>query len=1079
MTSSQNEKLSKYLNIYLSEKNNTDEFEIVFGKNKKNPITKIKFDNVIKKLKSLGYYCNNKDYHLNISTEYIDKNTREKKQSNIRTKIKEISNIQNYCTTNSLNLEDSTKSHYIVFEQKNTKKIGPDYLSAIDYKDFEFRINYKNESILPKTNPLISALLNTWTDSKKTFRLIKRFTFVKEGYPLQFDLSVVKSSKKTYNSLIAEYNIESSNVFKNPESYEVEIECKNQECFQKGKDELMHIIKNGIKLILSGLQFTNYPVSYKEQNIVLTEYIKLIYGTPPKRKIVTTDFLGPSSISLELINTIPISDNLKVPNIRQPYTVTEKADGVRNLLYITNSGKIYLINMNLEIIFTGCVSQNEKVYNTILDGELVERDRKDRFINYFLCFDIYILNNKNIMHFPFVFMEGLKYPPKMSQELFRYNEMDKVIKNLKIISITGKNEPPLKIKSKRFYRNTAENIFSQCNVILSKEEEFIYETDGLIFTPINTGVGSDIIGEKLDTTSRLKKTWQRSFKWKPPEFNTVDFLITTKKNDAGTDVVFNEFNKGQNLQKQNQILNFKTILLRVGYNERNPKHGFLNPFEDVIQDKNPKDDSSINTYRPVPFQPTNPTPQFPIYKCNIYLNSENKMLIEDGTEVFEDKTVVEFKFDGSKDRYSQWIPIRVRNDKTSDYRKNNKSFGNDYRTANSVWKSIHNPVTELMIRTGQGIPDTIDDDNVYYKKNNNKTITRSLRDFHNLVKRQLILGVSRKGDKLIDMSVGKAGDFPKWRNAELDFVFGIDYSKDNIENRLDGACARYLKERLRWYNLPKVLYLNGDSSKNIKNGDSYFDTKSKQISRAIFGEGPKDQMILGKGVYNQYGKGSTGFDVVSNQFSIHYFFKDISTINNFLRNVSDCCAVNGYFIGTCYDGKKVFNKLEEIEEDDSISLTQDELKMWEIQKKYKKIVFNDDETSLGYEISVYQETINKYFSEYLVNFDYLTRLLENYGFRKLNNKELEDLNFSSSVGSFSLLFEKLNQDLKSHKIKKDNHVISTLKMNENEKQISFLNNFFIYKKIRNVPTQSVFNSLVKNKKKSKYKKLKQKIKLVN
>ena len=29
----------------------------------------------------------------------------------------------------------------------------------------------------------------------------------------------------------------------------------------------------------------------------------------------------------------------------------------------------------------------------------------------------------------------------------------------------------------------------------------------------------------------------------------------------------------------------------------------------------------------------------------------------------------------------------------------------------------------------------------------------------------------------------------------LRFVFGIDISRDNIENRLDGACARYLNYR--------------------------------------------------------------------------------------------------------------------------------------------------------------------------------------------------------------------------------------------------------------------------------------------
>ena len=45
--------------------------------------------------------------------------------------------------------------------------------------------------------------------------------------------------------------------------------------------------------------------------------------------------------------------------------------------------------------------------------------------------------------------------------------------------------------------------------------------------------------------------------------------------------------------------------------------------------------------------------------------------------------------------------------------------------------------------------------------------------------------ISGDGGTLIDMSVGKCGDFPKWIAAKLSFVFGIDISRDNIENRLD------------------------------------------------------------------------------------------------------------------------------------------------------------------------------------------------------------------------------------------------------------------------------------------------------
>ena len=63
--------------------------------------------------------------------------------------------------------------------------------------------------------------------------------------------------------------------------------------------------------------------------------------------------------------------------------------------------------------------------------------------------------------------------------------------------------------------------------IIKGELELLEKIDGLIFTPANSGVGSDVVGKE----GKLKnETWKDSFKWKPPEFNTIDFLITTKKN---------------------------------------------------------------------------------------------------------------------------------------------------------------------------------------------------------------------------------------------------------------------------------------------------------------------------------------------------------------------------------------------------------------------------------------------------------------------------------------------------------------------------------------------------------------------
>ena len=87
----------------------------------------------------------------------------------------------------------------------------------------------------------------------------------------------------------------------------------------------------------------------------------------------------------------------------------------------------------------------------------------------------------------------------------------------------------MKIKMKTFYSNIDGNIFSQCRKILDGEKEgvlFDYETDGLIFTPCDKSVGSSKIGH---ITESKKTRWDYSLKWKPPKFNTIDFLVKTKK----------------------------------------------------------------------------------------------------------------------------------------------------------------------------------------------------------------------------------------------------------------------------------------------------------------------------------------------------------------------------------------------------------------------------------------------------------------------------------------------------------------------------------------------------------------------
>jgi hypothetical protein len=353
-----------------------------------------------------------------------------------------------------------------------------------------------------------------------------------------------------------------------------------------------------------------------------------------------------------------------------------------------------------------------------------------------------------------------------------------------------------------------------------------------------------------------------------------------------------------------------------------------------------------------------------------------------------------------------------------------------------------------MIQTGEGIPDELADDNIYYNKLSSSTKTVALRDFHNLyVKKMLITSVSKPGETLIDYAVGKAGDLPKWISAKLGFVFGIDLNKDCLENKKDGACARYLNFRKSFKKMPSALFVNGNSGHNIKSGEAMLNDKAKQITHAVFGEGSKDEKKLGAGVFAQFGKAADGFDISSCQFAMHYFFENETTLQKFMINLAECTKLNGYFIGTCYDGNLLFQKLMNKE---CINMYDtNDTKICEIKKNYDNEVFEPNISSLGYEIYVYQESIGRMYVEYLVNFAYLNRVMENYGFRLLTMEEAQAIGLPNSSGSFSDLYNSMIEEIKIDKYKQNDYG-DAVKMSAYEKTISFLNKYVVYKKISKI-----------------------------
>ena len=1053
----------------------TSEIELRFGGNRDyKPFSKIDYDNVAQALYNHGFVPENPNgfHSLRIFHWFIDNNGITKR-SNIRAELVGLDLIQEYCKTNSLDKilsMPSTTYDKLKFTQKTTPQMNDQFIKPADFKEFNTRIAYQLEQSYGTKSGVIRGMIDKWGDFKKTFRLLNRVRFVHKDLPLFADLSIVKSSKTTNKgkTMMSSFNIQESNVFNNLENYEIEMELDNSKVGvgteYESVDKIVGVIRKIMRVVLSGLQQTNYPISYVEQDHILHSYFVLLHGkTKEFKKIHPKDFIGPSSYTLQVKNVVEDYENMNLPNIRQNYTVTDKADGNRCLLYINEEGKIYIINTNMSVIFTGSKTENKDCFNSLLDGEHIIYDKHGNYINLYAVFDIYFINTQDVRTYPFYVSPGDEELYKGKKVKYRATLMSQLVGLLKHKNILdSKGSCVFNIETKTFYAVTGETtIFQGCSKILSDVHDNIYKynTDGLIFTPSDKAVGSDVVGI---AGPLHKTTWNYSFKWKPAEFNTIDLLVRVKKDHTGKDEIHNIFQDGMDLIGGDSISQYKTLILMCGYSEQ--QDGYLNPFEDMLKGSGhtskSTEESNKNDYRPEPFIPSDPYDPKACF-ANILLQKNGKemyMLTEEG-EFFEEHMIVEFKYDLDERTGWRWKPLRVRYDKTNELKSGFRNYGNAYRVANNNWLTIHNPITSEMISSALNIPDYFDSyseetqDQVYYQRNGGSTYkSKSMRDFHNLyVKKRLIQAVSEPKQSLIDYAVGKAGDLPKWIDSKLGFVFGIDLSRDNINNRKDGACARYLSQKGNYKKIPTCIFVNGNSGENIRKGaafkEEYASVKEKEIVAALFGNGPKDATTLGEVVKSHYGVASGGFNISSVQFSLHYFFENEKMLNEFVKNVAECTKLNGYFIGTCYDGQTVFDLLKHTEYDDSIVYMENNHKMYEIVKKYKQTGFPDDETSLNYAINVFQDSIGKVSKEYLVNFDYFVRVMENYGFVLISNEDAQGMGLPRSTGLFKDLFTQMEKET-NRNYKQDYK--NALYMSPEEKKVSFMNRYFIFRKLREV-----------------------------
>ena len=125
--------------------------------------------------------------------------------------------------------------------------------------------------------------------------------------------------------------------------------------------------------------------------------------------------------------------------------------------------------------------------------------------------------------------------------------------------------------------------------------------------------------------------------------------------------------------------------------------------------------------------------------------------------------------------------------------------------------------------------------------------------------------------------------------------------------------------------------------------------------------------------------------------------------------------------------------------------------MWKIEKKYPttKLSFTEKKANYDKKIDVFVKTIGNVHSEYLVNFNYLDKIMEDYGFSKIFIKPFED--FYNELIDGKNLMNLNNKDM-------ERNIEAVKKMSEEEKRFSFLSSAFMYKKEKN-SSDSLFSKL--------------------
>jgi mRNA capping enzyme, catalytic domain/mRNA capping enzyme len=936
--------------------------------------------------------------------------------------------IQAYCQHG-----DITKVPYDVVIKERCKKGEKD---QIDLPDYSVRIKMRREIPLDKRDARVIEILGRWARTPKRFRYLRRFTFLgPEDSGVRFDLTAVRESKKdTKGDYMGSETFQMADILRRPLSYEIESEVERNDKTLAMKQPKSFL--NSIGLILQGIQKSFVLVRRR----VADEIIGVISAATKTRP---KSFPGPQPVTLERAN-IALEQEPNIANLRfGDYNVTDKADGQRCLLIVAADGRIYLVDNILRVYGTGLrleAAAATLYKGTVLDGEWIRRNKAGESVSLYYAFDIYTTaQGKNVTELPFLTTDS---------DVHRLAVLKETIAALSDAKQTAKDVPPshsLLITIKTFYSTGGGGIFRDAAACLDAAAQSAYYTDGLIFTPNNAplpvGGGS----------------WNDQLKWKPAHDNTIDFLVVAERTETGADKISFKYR-----EDEKQMMRYKTLRLFVG---GKMDAAFRDPRDTILNKKPLPESTRPGEYRPVEFTPQEPADPMASV-CYAALDAgvadpagatpasqdleakDNAIYCTRSGDPITTDCIVEMAYHPEKPAGWRWEPTRVRWDKTERFQRGEmgRTMNADW-VADNIWSSIHNPVSETMIRTGNLVDEAAGEKPYYVPK---RSVSRDnfkiagLARFHNqyIKSETLLQRTLRKGDALLDLACGRAGDIHKWIKSQAGWVLGVDKNLDCLTASKGGAYGRYLDQLIdSKVPLPPMVFVQASSTQNIRDMTAGATDLDKRILRALYDFPEKAETPAA--VEPLRGFAAKGFDVVSCMFALHYFFQDRSTVDGFLRNIADNLKIGGFFVGCCFDGDSVYKLLEKTSENGVKSGNDGQADIWSIRRMYgagTEDVLMPTDAGLGKAIDVFFMSIGEEHREYLVSWEYLKMRLHEIGCEVLLPDELNAMKLKSSSALFS----------ESYPAVEANCV-----MPDAAKQFSFLNRWFIFRRRSNGTVKAV------------------------